>query len=172
MARLRLIALGLAATALLLLAVLAMVDRAHARPLSLAGKTSWYGGKCDRGDNNIPRWSPRDKNRTPGIALRRYDTPGRFFLLTLVATGRRIVVQHTDYGPHPGTDREVDVNYRAANGLGYPGHCAPGFPTDSRARVTLLTKHKARAWIRRTHTRLDDRLVLPLLRRARPLFRP
>lgn len=169
MARLRLIILGLAATALLLLAILVMVDRADARPLTMVGTTSWYGGSCDGADNNIPKWSPRDKNRTPGIALRRLDTPGRFFLLTVA--GRRAVVQHTDGGPATWAGRLVDTNYRAANALGYPGKCARGFPTDSVAKVTLLTTRRARAWIKKTRTKLDDRLVLPWVGKRHPLHR-
>jgi len=130
-----------------------------AKPLSMTGASSWYGGPCDKGDNNIPRWMPHDKNRTPGIALRRYDTPRKYFLLTLIRTHRKVVVRHTDYGPHGSTGKLVDVNYTAAIALGYSG-CHDDYPTWAKVRVTLLnSKREIHFWIKRTKTKLDDKRV-------------
>lgn len=132
---------------------------ANARPLTLTGPSSWYGGPCDKYDNNIPKWLPGDRNRTPGIALRRYDTPRRYFLLTLVKTKRKVVVRHSDYGPHGSTGKLVDVNYTAAKGLGYSG-CHDDYPTWAKVRITLLTSKKSvKYWSKKTATRLDDRRI-------------
>lgn len=141
------------------LVILLVIGLGSASALTFDGKSSWYGGLCDKQDNNIPAWLPHDKNQTPGIALRRYDTKREYFLLTLLRTKRKVVVRHTDYGPARFTGRAVDVNYTAAQGLGYSG-CHDDYPTDSRVRVTLLKSRKSRHhWVAKTATRLDDRRI-------------
>lgn len=125
----------------------------------MQGRGSVYGGACDHEDNNIPKWAPYDANRTPGIALRDGRTARRFFLLTMVMTGRRVVVWHSDEGPGI-RSRIADVNHAAARGLGYSG-CAGDFPTDRQIRLTRLkTKTAVRRWVAKTRTSLDDRFIL------------
>lgn len=157
MARMRISIIAILTMVLLTLSVTTMVRPAESRPLSLTGASSWYGGPCDSGDNNIPRWMPGDRNRTPGIALRRYDTPRKYFLLTLLRTKRKIVVRHTDYGPHGSTGKLVDINYTAVQGLGFSG-CRDDYPTWAKVRITELdSKRRIRYWIKHTKTKIDDR---------------
>jgi len=129
---------------------------AHAS-YTLHVKSSWYGGPCDREDNN--QTATGIPNTVPGIALYERWSYGRFFLVT-AANHRKIVVRHIEYGPRPSTGRGVDLDYTAAHGLGYkaPGGCVTGYPTDSLVRVTLL-RHAAqvRKWSTKTRTHLDDR---------------
>lgn len=158
MARLRLTLLLLATVVCTSLAFGTMVRPAEATKTwtSLSG---WYGGPCDNEDNNVPRWMPHDKNQTPGIALRRYDTPRKFFLLTVKRTNRRVVVRHTDYGPAAWTGRNIDINYTAIRALGYSG-CGYDY-NNGLVKYTLLSgKKKIRHWVWKTKTKADDKAFL------------
>ena len=129
---------------------------------------SWYGGPCDRQDNNRPAWGPA--NTVPGIA--RYDDATRrgLFLLTDLHTHRRVVAVHSDKGPAPwvasrrtetGWRIRLDVNYTAAMALGYraPGGCVQGWRYGEKIRVTSLSRRRASWWARRTRTELDSRWI-------------
>jgi hypothetical protein len=132
---------------------------ATAAAFTISGPSSWYGGPCDSGDNNIPKYAPSDYNRTPGIAMRTSHTVRRTFLLR-GSNNRLVVVWHSDYGPALFTGKLVDVNYTAVMGLGYPGPCAWSYPTPSTVWLRPLDRRGASWWAYKTRTTLDDKWIV------------
>lgn len=150
--------LTLIVSALLFLGSTESAAAHHSAPTSFSGMSSWYGGPCDHQDNDhsytgLP-------NSQPGIALY-YLRPFKAFYLLTDSRGRRVVVRHSDKGPAPRTHRLVDLNWTAANALGYPapGGCVHGYP-NARVRIMRLWHSRdVRRWSARTRTRADDRWI-------------
>ncbi len=141
------------------LCVFLTVRTADAAQLVVQGRASWYGGPCDGYDNNLT--ATGIPNTVPGIALYRRDTFGDYFLLTRLATLRRVVVRHVDLGPAPWTSMSIDVDPPATVGLGFraPGGCVQAWPTGEVMRATRLTRRQASRWAKRTRTTVDDRWI-------------
>lgn len=101
------------------------------------GKTSWYGGPHDSGDNNIPSL-PGATNKNPGIAVYSRKTLGGWWRVVF-PNGRSLVVQQTDLGPAPWTGKKVDVNYTALRRAGYT---EGNYPTGASVEYHWLGKSK------------------------------
>lgn len=127
---------------------------------TIAGPSSWYGGPCDPGDNNIPKWAPGDHNSTPGVALMTDGTAKRTFLLR-GPNRRLVVVWHSDRGPNPRTGKVMDLNYTAVMALGYSGPCSySSYPTGAWAYLRPLNRRGASWWAAKTRTTRDDRWIV------------
>lgn len=146
-------------TTMMLFVVTAPNASAHHAGLSThLGPSSWYGGACDKQDNN--RSYTGLPHSEPGIALY-YLRPFKAYYLLTGPTGRKSVVRHSDKGPAPWTGKLVDLNWTAARAVGFratSAQCILGYPTGRVVRITrLYHSDRVRYWSRRTVTKLDNR---------------
>jgi hypothetical protein len=126
---------------LLLLALLALpsLSGAEKHPsLIVAGRVSTFGPP-----NEGPgRTANGSSSADPGIALRRHDTLGRRFCVTLHRGRLHAVLRHIDYGPATSTGRVIDVTGAGVQKLRGRG----SFATDLQAHARLLPRHRGPEW--------------------------
>lgn len=122
------------------------------------GKTSWYGGPRDSGDNDRPAL-PGATNKNPGIAVYNRQTLGGWWRVVF-PNGRSLVLQQTDLGPAPWTGKKVDVNYTAVRKAGYT---EGSYPTGATVEYHYLGKQRP-AWAdqpQRPATRVKPQAAQP-----------
>jgi hypothetical protein len=117
-----------------------LAPAAHAE--TFAGHSSWYGGPCDRGQDNN-RTASGIPNTVPGFATR-WVPFGRWYLIE--TQGRRALGMSLERGPASRTGRTTDLNYTLVARLRAwgAGPCFPSYPN---------------GWV--TATRIDPALRYP-----------
>lgn len=112
---------------LTILTLLLLATSVQADQIRLAGMSSWYGGACDGGDNNVT--ASGVPNTVPGFATR--WVPFHTWYLVSDRRGRRAIGMSLERGPASWTGRAIDINYSLAGKLGYRvtrGGCVIGYP--------------------------------------------
>jgi hypothetical protein len=125
-------------------ALAASAGEAHAR-IVITGLSSWYGGPCDKEDNN--RTASGVPNTVPGFATR--SVPFGVWFLVTGPNGRRALGQSIERGPATWTGRVIDLNYTLAARLGYPapGGCVQGYPNGRvRAEEIRIVRYPSCDW--------------------------